>query len=170
LDAERDRVRNADPVRFAEVLVAIGGSMAAQRLVSLEDESGLADVSENLASSAAFESALRNDRDGPPKWDKAAMRPEKAAQAGLVRDIFANPFRLITLDPGWLTSTVSALAQAAYDERSGPNGDLSVACLLVLADALEEAGCTHPAILEHLRSQGPHVRGCWAVDAILAKE
>jgi hypothetical protein len=25
-------------------------------------------------------------------------------------------------------------------------------------------------ILDHLRSPGPHVRGCWAVDRLLAKE
>jgi hypothetical protein len=40
----------------------------------------------------------------------------------------------------------------------------------ILADALEEAGCTDQLILDHLRSPGPHVRGCWPVDLILAKE
>jgi hypothetical protein len=40
----------------------------------------------------------------------------------------------------------------------------------VLADALEEAGCTDASILEHLRSRGPHVRGCFAVDLLLGKE
>src|SRR5262245_40754933 len=54
LDKERDRERNGDPVRFAEVLVAIGGCLAAQRLVSLGDDSALASsVSEFLASSSA---------------------------------------------------------------------------------------------------------------------
>jgi hypothetical protein len=32
------------------------------------------------------------------------------------------------------------------------------------------AGCTDADILSHLRSPGPHVRGCWAVDLVLGKE
>jgi len=39
----------------------------------------------------------------------------------------------------------------------------------ILADALEDAGCTDAAILEHCRGPGPHVRGCWVVDLILGK-
>ncbi len=42
--------------------------------------------------------------------------------------------------------------------------------LAVLCDALEEAGCDDAAIIEHLRSPGPHVRGCWALDLLLNKE
>ena len=42
--------------------------------------------------------------------------------------------------------------------------------LAVLFDALEEAGCDDAEILNHLRSPGPHVRGCWAVDLLLGKE
>jgi hypothetical protein len=39
----------------------------------------------------------------------------------------------------------------------------------LLADALEEAGCTEEAILKHCREPGEHVRGCWVVDLILDK-
>jgi hypothetical protein len=42
--------------------------------------------------------------------------------------------------------------------------------LPVLADALEEAGCTNVAILGHCRGPGEHVRGCWVVDLLLGKE
>jgi hypothetical protein len=38
-----------------------------------------------------------------------------------------------------------------------------------LADALEEAGCLDDVLLGHLRGGGPHVRGCWAMDLLLAK-
>jgi hypothetical protein len=38
----------------------------------------------------------------------------------------------------------------------------------ILADALEEAGCTEAEILKHCR-HGEHVRGCWVVDLILGK-
>src|SRR5262249_3553775 len=37
----------------------------------------------------------------------------------------------------------------------------------VLADALEDAGCTDAKLIRHLRSEGPHVRGCWALDSVL---
>jgi hypothetical protein len=39
----------------------------------------------------------------------------------------------------------------------------------ILADALEEAGCTDAAILDHCRQPGEHVRGCWVVDLLLGK-
>jgi hypothetical protein len=112
--------------------------------------------------------------------------------AALLRDVIGNPFRPETLlysdgrvsmryRPGdaitlhksarcpWLTLTVLALAQAAYDERRD-DGTLDPDRLAILADALEEADCTEEAILRHLRGPGPHVRGCWAVDLLLSKE
>jgi hypothetical protein len=39
----------------------------------------------------------------------------------------------------------------------------------ILADGLEEAGCSDPHILAHCREQGEHVRGCWLVDLLLEK-
>ncbi len=62
---------------------------------------------------------------------------------------------------------VAALAQAAYDERSMPSGELDRHRLGILADALEDAGCANNEILAHLHSPGPHVRGCWVVDLIV---
>jgi hypothetical protein len=40
----------------------------------------------------------------------------------------------------------------------------------LLADALEEAGCTDQEVLKHCRSGGEHVRGCFVVDLILGKQ
>jgi len=65
---------------------------------------------------------------------------------------------------------VPQLARAAYEERQLPSGHLDAGCLAVLADALEEAGCREAELLAHLRGPGPHVRGCWAVDWVLARE
>ena len=87
---------------------------------------------------------------------------EVTAHCVLVRDIFGNPFRPVTVLPGWRTSTVLELAQQMYDSR-----DFSA--MLILADALEDAGCADEAILAHCRGPGPHVRGCFCVDAILGK-
>lgn len=88
---------------------------------------------------------------------------EFAAQASLLRDIFGNPFRPVTADPAWLTSTVVSLALAIYDERALDR-------LPILADALEDAGCDHADILDHCRGPGPHARGCFVVDLLLKKE
>jgi hypothetical protein len=95
---------------------------------------------------------------------------EEPAQASLLRDIFGPlPFRSISIDPLVLTAPVLAVAQAAYEDRTLPGGTLDPQRLLVLADALEEAGGDHE-ILEHLRAGGNHVRGCWVVDLILSKQ
>jgi hypothetical protein len=51
-----------------------------------------------------------------------------------------------------------------------PEGRLDNARLAVLADALEDVGCTDQEILQHLRAPGVHVRGCWALDLLLLKE
>ena len=92
-----------------------------------------------------------------------------AGNAILLRDIFGNPFRTISLTPDWRTPTVTSLATAAYDERILPSGELDPARLAVLSDALEAAGCDDSDILGHLRGPGPHVRGCWVIDLLLEK-
>jgi hypothetical protein len=95
---------------------------------------------------------------------------ERGALAALVRCVFGPlPFRGVLGDPAWLTPNVLSLAQAAYEHRALPAGTLNPARLSVLADALEDTGCANPDILGHLRGPGPHVRGCWVVDAILGK-
>jgi hypothetical protein len=99
-------------------------------------------------------------------WPRAAARnaeaSERRTQADLIRDIFGNPFRPVTLNPSWLTSTVVPLARQMYDTR-----DFSA--MPILADALQDAGCNNPDILDHCRGEGPHVRGCWVVDLVLGK-
>jgi hypothetical protein len=95
---------------------------------------------------------------------------EHAGQADLLRCLFGPwPFRPPALDPfvlAWNGGVVRSLAQAAYNERQLPSGHLDPDRLLILADALEEAGAD-AEVLAHLRGPGPHVRGCWAVDLVL---
>jgi hypothetical protein len=97
------------------------------------------------------------------------MEVEWAAQCALIHDLLGNPFRPVAADPAWITPAVVRIAQAAYSERTLPSGELNPARLAVLSDALEEAGCGAAELLSHLRSAGPHVRGCWAVDLCLGK-
>jgi hypothetical protein len=95
---------------------------------------------------------------------------ERRVQAALLRDVFGNPFRPAALAPACRTAVAVTLARSAYAERQLPSGHLDNARLAVLSDALEEAGCTDANVLAHLRSPGPHVRGCWALDLVLGKE
>jgi len=94
---------------------------------------------------------------------------ERAAQLPLLRDCFGNPFRRPSIPAVALTPTVQSLAAKAYQQRRLPSGHLDPARLAVLSDALEETGCTDADILSRLRSPGPHVRGCWALDLVLGE-
>jgi hypothetical protein len=82
-----------------------------------------------------------------------------------LRELFGNPFRPVSLAPAvlaWQGGTVRKFAESIYDEPAFER-------LPVLADALEDAGCRDEALVRHCRVEGPHVRGCWAVDLILGK-
>ena len=80
-----------------------------------------------------------------------------------IREIFGRPpFRSDLFDLAWRTSTVTSLAETIYADRAFDR-------LPILADALEDAGCTDRAILDHCRQPGEHVRGCWVVDLVLGK-
>jgi hypothetical protein len=91
--------------------------------------------------------------------------PTRARCADLVRCVFGNPFRPVTLGPALLTPTAVGLGRAAYDERLLPEGRLDPERLSVLADALEDEGAC-PEVVGHLRALGPHVRGCHVIDAL----
>lgn len=89
---------------------------------------------------------------------------ERAAQARLVRDVFGYPTRAVSVRPEWLAGgAVRPVAEAVYAEEAFDG-------LPILADALEEAGCADTELLGHLRGPGPHVRGCWALDAVLGRD
>jgi hypothetical protein len=95
-------------------------------------------------------------------------RVELEYQANLLRCVFGNPFRPITMNPAWKVlawndGTVRKIAQSIYEERAFDR-------LPILADALTDAGCDHADLLNHCRSEGPHVKGCWVVDLLLGKE
>ena len=89
----------------------------------------------------------------------------EADQAAIIRDLFGNPFRSVVADPAWIAwqnGVIPTMADETYTQRS-------YALLPILADALEDAGCTATALLAHCREPGDHVRGCWALDLVLGK-
>ncbi len=90
----------------------------------------------------------------------AVMVPE--ADIDRARCVLGDPSRPVTIDPSWLTSDVLALARSIHDEQAFDQ-------LPILADALQDAGCEDDQVLAHCRGEGPHVRGCWVVEAILER-
>jgi hypothetical protein len=116
---------------------------------------------------AATHHLPRSDRDSR----RNAQTQERAYQAALLRELFGPlPFRELPPLPAYNDATVQRLAQTAYDDRVLPSGHLDPTRLAVLADALLDAGYPADAeILQHLRGEGPHWRGCWALDAVMGK-
>src|SRR5262249_44357979 len=126
----------------------------------------------------AVKAMERNWRDGrrsgddpiDPYWvgdsPSALLDPQLC---GLVRCVFA-PSRVGELPPLWRTADVGGLAPAAEASLLSGRASLDPGHLAVLADALEDAGCTDAGLLGHLRGPGPHALGCWALDAVLGRE
>jgi hypothetical protein len=134
-----------------ELLATAGAAQAVQSLCESPDPLAVA----RAASRAVYWSGGGTQRDGMDS-------DEEAAQRQLVRDIFGLPLHLQSVEVKWLTHSVRGIAQAI--DTDWPDG-----LLPVLSDALEDAGCTDSAILEHCRRLGPHVPGCWVVDLLLGK-
>jgi hypothetical protein len=68
-----------------------------------------------------------------------------------------------TVNPGWLSwnqGCVVGIARAIAEERRFED-------LPILADALEEAGCTNAHILDHCRDPGEHAQKCWVLELLI---
>jgi hypothetical protein len=113
------------------------------------------DVAERVAVTAG-------NRD--PERYETLVQEERDKLSALLRDIFGNPFRPVALDPAWCTSDVVALAEGIYADRAFDR-------LPILADALQDAGCEHPDVLNHCRDTSlTHVRGCWVIDLLTGRQ
>jgi hypothetical protein len=93
---------------------------------------------------------------------------EQSPLPALIRCVFRHPSRPpVVIDPAWLSwndGVVPRVAASVYSERQLPQGTFNQDRLLVLSDALQEAGCEDEEVISHLRGHGPHVRGCWVID------
>jgi hypothetical protein len=117
---------------------------------------------EAAVAAAVAAAAACNAYAGDPAL-RGHVAAEHRAQCRLLRCVF-NPFRPAA-EPTWLAAEGGAMANLAhriYQERAFER-------LPELAGALERAGCTDAAVLTHCRSGGEHVRGCWAVEALLGR-
>jgi hypothetical protein len=125
----------------------------------------LAHLFESAASAADEGSlAIASFRAGAARRGPAFLA-ERSAQADLIREVFGNPNRPVVVEPDWLAwnhGFVAEMAQGIYEDRTFHR-------LPILCDALEDAGCTDQALLDHLRGPAPHVRGCFVLDALCRK-
>lgn len=84
---------------------------------------------------------------------------------GIIRCIIGNTEKSVSIDPAWLVwngGTVAKIAESVYVERSFVN-------MPILGDALEEAGCLNPEILDHCR-RSLHAHGCWLLDVLTGRD
>jgi hypothetical protein len=161
--------------------------------IYVDGDSPVADRIEGYAAEAALNSAF-GDNDFPPiptyattcaiaaaraaaealvaVWEQGAKAGaeeaharESVRQSNVVREILGNVFRPVKFDPSclaWHDGMAVKMAQVIYEGRAFEQ-------LPLLADGLEDAGCDNEDLIRHCRSEGPHWRGCWALDLVLGK-
>jgi hypothetical protein len=96
---------------------------------------------------------------------------EKKVQADLLRCIFGNPFGPQPLNSNGRPKPIgNAILEAndgaVYNLMLDIYYDRAFESMPVLADALEDAGCTDMDMIAHCR-ESVHARGCWVVDMAL---
>jgi hypothetical protein len=150
----------------AEVKALAPGMEAARAVWSALDKDGRQAVEFTLEyTTKVVQAAARRVAGKGQKGKDAdiAAAELRKRQCALLRELFGNPFQPVAFAKTWKTSNVVAIATSIYNEHAFDR-------MPVLGDALEEAGCTEAAVLEHCRGAGPHFRGCWVVDLLLGKE
>jgi hypothetical protein len=94
-------------------------------------------------------------------WPNPLVWTVKAALLGcLFGEAPLAPLAVTSPILAWRDGTAPRIARAIYQEKSWED-------LPILADALEDAGCTNESLLRHCREPGLHARGCHALDAVL---
>ncbi|NBO91367.1 MAG: hypothetical protein EBV06_03485 [Planctomycetia bacterium] len=91
------------------------------------------------------------------------VRPrEYTYQCVILRELFSyHTVEISSHLRAWEDGQLARLAQAIYLEQRFDE-------MPILADALEEAGCTHRSLIDHARETTPHFKGCWLLDALMA--
>ena len=102
-------------------------------------------------------------------WATFQLQVFRAGQArwrlcDAVRDVFGDPVRRWHPHRDWTDPGGPARRLAGHIDATG-----EYVLLPVLADALEDAGCTDEAPLDHCRTPGHHGPGYWVVEAVLRR-
>lgn len=85
-----------------------------------------------------------------------------AGLADLLRDILGNPFHAPTLPAHWREWNEGTIPRLALAIRKHNSRDE----YLILADALEEAGCSDERLIAHCRSDAGHASSCWVLELL----
>jgi hypothetical protein len=163
LDAARAHVvsfLDYDPVSY-EVFVEAAHALYYALSADFSDPRTLLNAAEHAATARAHHAPGRAAARLFFRQD--AWLAERAYQCDVLRDLAGNPFREVRIDPAWVAANDGAavrLARVIDAERRWED-------MPILADALEEAGCTSADVLAHCRGAGPHENGCWVLDLLL---
>lgn len=87
---------------------------------------------------------------------EAIWRDTSRFVSGVVRD-HAKP--IVPFPDDWFTGTVCALAEGIHAEGAFDR-------LPILGDALQDAGCDDPFVIDHLQMCPDHGSSCWVVEMI----
>lgn len=153
----------APPTLEAAIAAALVG------LVSPPSDYGLRKVIEEVEAAAAREAG---------RGGAMAVRKEMARRmCGVFHEVVGNPFRERRVaGPEWLAAGgrpapwMLKVGETARGIAIGVQADQAFDRLPILADALEDDGCTDTEFLTHLRHHSHHLRGCWALDLVLGKQ
>jgi hypothetical protein len=140
----------------------LGGSNRTEKVIQLFD----CEVLEDCWRATAVVDSLILTLQGQ-KTARAALRHvEDTKAADLLRDVFGPfPFRTVRMNRSWLewqSGVILAIAKEISDERAFER-------MPILGDAFEDSGCTNEELVQHCRSGGVHVLGCWALDVALCR-
>jgi hypothetical protein len=97
-------------------------------------------------------------------WINGVDDDRSARPIEYLRELFGNPWA--APNPDWRHFAGGVVQRLADEIELYGAWDL----LPILGDALEDAGCTHPDVLEHCRASVQHRRGCWVLDLIRMDE
>lgn len=161
LDREADREPNqATPYRAA--------TLALLSAVSSPLDDGLARLIVWVEAVAA--------RDAGEGLARAARVVRHRQLCDLFREVIGNPFAPRTAVPTWLQAAERSqpgwlirISESARSIAIALHRDQAYDRFPILADCLEEEGCTDEELLLHMRQPLHHVRGCWALDLVLGK-
>jgi hypothetical protein len=164
-EADEEAANAAEEAEEKENLALEGSGNAASLALSTNEGESITWEAKTVAEWTVYALTGNKPLDDPKREAKrlAIFEEEVRSQCVLLRDIFGNPFRPVTIHRSLRIPTVVKVVQQIYEQRA-------LERLPKVADALEKAGCDNPEILNHCRMPGPHVKGCWLVDAVLGKE
>ena len=157
--AEMSAVNAPEFEQFAYIAAAATLAEEAADAARLAPES----IRQHAVRIAAYETIYAEDE---AQVNARARTEESRRQVELLNELFGNPFRPYILEPHWLAwggGVVVGMAREIEDAQR-------FAELPYLADALMDAGCGDETILRHLRRTEGHIRGCWALDALVRRD